>query len=118
MFAAGVAPDREGKTAYAKRFRYRREIAFREALGHLRTVIIPIKDELRVASTESNKSDKNSLIRLGLYLGRTKELSGHAFCPLLNDGVLPIVFDAVAAHISSLFEIVTMAGDDHLSHKV
>lgn len=117
MLAAGVAPDREGKTAYAKPFRYRREIAFREALGHLRSVI-PIKHELRVASTESNKSDKNSLIRLGLYLGRAKELSAHAFCPLLNDGVLPVVFDAVAAHISSLFEIVTMAGDDHLSHKV
>jgi len=115
MLAAGVAPDREGKTAYAKPFRYRREIAFREALGHLRTVIIPTKHKLRVASTESNK---NSLIRLGLYLGRAKELSAHAFCPLLNDGVLPVVFDAVAAHISSLFEIVTMAGDDHLSHKV
>jgi hypothetical protein len=60
MLDAAVAADREGKTAEAKQFRYRREIALREALGHLRTVIIPIEDELRLASIEANKPARSS----------------------------------------------------------
>jgi hypothetical protein len=59
MLDAAVAADREGKTADAKQFRYRREIALREALGHLRAVSIPIEDELRMASIELNKPDRN-----------------------------------------------------------
>jgi hypothetical protein len=58
MLDAAVAADREGKTADAKQFRYRREIALREA--HLRAVSIPIEDELRMASIELNKPDENS----------------------------------------------------------
>jgi hypothetical protein len=50
MLDAAVAADREGKTADAKQFRYRREIALREALGHLRVVSMTIEDELRMAS--------------------------------------------------------------------
>jgi hypothetical protein len=50
MLDAAVAADREGKTADAKQFRYRREIALREALGHLRAVSITIEDELRLPS--------------------------------------------------------------------
>jgi len=50
MLDAAVAAEREGKTADAKQFRYRREIALREALGHLRAVSITIEDELLLAS--------------------------------------------------------------------
>jgi hypothetical protein len=60
MLDAAVVADREGKTADAKQFRYRREIALREALGHLRAVMIPVEDELRLASVELKKPDKNS----------------------------------------------------------
>jgi hypothetical protein len=60
MLDAAAAADRQGKIADAKQFRYRREIALREALGHLRAVSIPIEDELRMASIELNKPDKNS----------------------------------------------------------
>jgi len=60
MLDAAVVADREGKTADAKQFRYRREIALREALGHLKAVSIPIEDELRLAAMELNKPDKNS----------------------------------------------------------
>jgi hypothetical protein len=60
MLDAAAAADRQGKIADAKQFRYRREIALREALGHLHAVSIPIEDELRMASIELNKPDKNS----------------------------------------------------------
>jgi hypothetical protein len=60
MLDAAAAADREGKTADAKQFRYRREIALREALGHLKAVSIPIEDELRLAAIELNKPDKKS----------------------------------------------------------
>jgi len=58
MLDAAVAAGREGKTADAKQFRFRREIALREALGHLRAVSITIEDELRLASIEPRKQDK------------------------------------------------------------
>jgi hypothetical protein len=60
MLDAAVVADREGTIADAKQFRYRREIALREALGHLRAVSIPIEDELRLAAIECNKPGKNS----------------------------------------------------------
>lgn len=60
MLDAAVVADREGKTADAKQFRYRREIALREALGQLRAVSIRIEDDLRLAAMELNKPDKNS----------------------------------------------------------
>ena len=50
MLDASAAADREGKTADAQQFRNRREIALREALGHLRAVSITIEDELRLPS--------------------------------------------------------------------
>lgn len=59
MLDAAVVAEREGKTADAKQSRFRREVALREALGHLRAVRIPIEDQLRLASIELNKPDKN-----------------------------------------------------------
>ena len=53
MLDAAVAADREGKAADAKQFRYRREIALREALGQLRAVSVSIEDELRLASKDA-----------------------------------------------------------------
>jgi hypothetical protein len=59
MLDAAAAAGREGWTADAQQFRYRREIALREALGHLRAVMIPVEDELRLASIELKKPNKN-----------------------------------------------------------
>lgn len=59
MLDAAVAADRNGKAADADRFRYHRELALREALGHLRTVMIPKEDELRLGSAELNKPNEN-----------------------------------------------------------
>ena len=60
MLDAAAAANREGKAADAKQFHYRGEIVLREALGHLRTVMIPIEDELRLASAELKKLNKSS----------------------------------------------------------
>lgn len=49
MLDAAVVAAREGNVAGAEQFRFRREAALREALGHLHSVSITIEDELRQA---------------------------------------------------------------------
>jgi len=53
MLDASVVAEREGNAADAKQFRYRRELALREALGHLRSVTITIESELQIVVVDS-----------------------------------------------------------------
>jgi hypothetical protein len=59
MLDAAVVAERQGNTTDAKQFRFRRELALREALGQLRSVSITIEDELRLPPIGS----KNKLSR-------------------------------------------------------
>ena len=55
MLDGAVAAERAQKTAEAHTFRFRREAALREALGHLRVLASTVEEELLLGSAESRK---------------------------------------------------------------